>query len=126
MCELKFSLPVKGFCRYPAIEPRHLVGSRKDRLGRDRIPPAEDFASDHTQQDDQQQTGSNAKGGKESDSHDASVTLTSILPEYGHRINDIASTLQNLRELLSCRSDPTPHCMANSRQPGILRGYMGV
>jgi hypothetical protein len=35
----------------------------------------EDLASDHTQQDDQQQTGSNAKGGEESDSHNASFTL---------------------------------------------------
>jgi hypothetical protein len=79
---LKFSLPVKRFRRDPAIEPRHLVGSRKDRLGRDRIPPAEDFASDHTQQDDQQETGSNAKGGEESDSHNASFTLASILPDH--------------------------------------------
>jgi hypothetical protein len=35
----------------------------------------EDLASDHTQQDDQRQTGSNAKGGEESDSHNASFTL---------------------------------------------------
>ena len=75
LSKLKFSLPVKGGCRYPVIEPRHLVGSRKERLGRDRIPPVEDLASDHTQQDDQQQTGSNAKGGEESDSHNASFTL---------------------------------------------------
>jgi len=33
------------------------------------------LASDHTQQDDQQQTGSNAKGGEESNSHNASFTL---------------------------------------------------
>jgi hypothetical protein len=39
------------------------------------IPPAEDLRSDHTQQDDQQQTGSNAKGGEESDSHNASFIL---------------------------------------------------
>jgi hypothetical protein len=75
LSELKFSLPVKGFRRNPAIEPRHLVGSRKDRLGRDRIPPVEDLRSGHTQQDDQQQTGSDAKGGEESDSHNASFTL---------------------------------------------------
>jgi hypothetical protein len=75
LCELKFSLPVKRLGPNPAIEPRHLVGSRKERLGRDRIPPVEDLASNHTQQDDQQQTGSNAKGGEESDSHNASFTL---------------------------------------------------
>jgi hypothetical protein len=73
--ELKFSLSVKRFGSNPAIEPRHFVGSRKERLGRDRIPPVEDLASDHTQQDDQQQTGSNAKGGEESDSHNASFTF---------------------------------------------------
>jgi hypothetical protein len=72
---LKFSLSVKGFGRDPVIEPRHLVGSRQERLGRDRIPLAEDLRSDHTQQGDQQQTGSNAKGGEESNSHNASFTL---------------------------------------------------
>jgi hypothetical protein len=75
LSELKFRLPVKRFRLNPTIEPRHLVGSRKERLGRDRIPPAEDLASDHTQQDDQQQTGSDAKGGEESNSHNASFTL---------------------------------------------------
>ena len=33
------------------------------------------WRSGHTQQDDQQQTGSNAKGGEESNSHNASFTL---------------------------------------------------
>jgi hypothetical protein len=75
LCELKFVLSIKRFGRYPAIEPQRLVGSRQGRLGRGRIPPAEDLASEHTQQDDQQQTGSNAKGGEESDSHNASFTL---------------------------------------------------
>jgi hypothetical protein len=67
--ELKFRLPVKRLCRDPVIEPRHLVGSRKECLGRDRIPPAEDLASNHTQQHDKQQTGSDAKGGGNSNSH---------------------------------------------------------
>ena len=55
--ELNFRLSIKGFCRYPAIQPRHLVGSLEERLWRDRIPPTEDVAADNTQQDGQQQTG---------------------------------------------------------------------
>jgi hypothetical protein len=74
-CELNFCLPVKGFCLDPTIEPRHLIGSRKESLWRGRIPPAEDLASNHTQQHDKQQTGSDAKRGGESDSHDASFTF---------------------------------------------------
>jgi hypothetical protein len=79
--ELKFRLSVKGFCRYPAIQPRHLIGSLKERLWRGRIPPAEDLASDNTQQDGQQQTGSRAKGGGNSDSHS-----NPLLNWYGARI----------------------------------------
>ena len=75
--ELKFGLPVKGFRPYPAIQPRHLVGSLNERLWRARILPPEDLASNHTQQDDQQQTGGNAKAGEESDSHNSSLTLGS-------------------------------------------------
>src|SRR5580698_10675439 len=67
--ELGFSLSVKRLRSYPAIEPRHLVGSLKERLWRGRIPPSEDLASDNTQQDGQQQTGSRAKGGGNSNSH---------------------------------------------------------
>jgi hypothetical protein len=67
--KLSFSLSVKRLRPYPAIQPRHLVGSLKERLWRGRIPPPEDLASDDTQQDGQQQTGSDAKGGENSDSH---------------------------------------------------------
>ncbi len=67
--ELDFRLVVKGRCLYPAIQPRHLIGSLKERLWRGRIPPAEDVASDKTQQDDQQQTGSHAGGGGRNESH---------------------------------------------------------
>ena len=70
---LEAALKVFGpsFHVYPAIQPRLLVGSLKERLWRGRIPPAEDLASNHTQQDDQQQTGSDAKSGGEGDSHSA-------------------------------------------------------
>jgi hypothetical protein len=95
LSELKFSLSVKGFGRYPAIEPRHLVGSRKERIWRDRIPPLEDLASDHTQQDDQQQTGSNAKGGEESDSHNASSTLDA---QFARKLSTNQATIEQLSD----------------------------
>jgi hypothetical protein len=84
---LKFGLSIKRFGRYPAIEPRHLLGSRQERLGRGRSPPTEDLASDHTQQNDLQQTACDAKGGEESNSYNASFTLEFILPESVKRIN---------------------------------------
>src|ERR1039457_1296826 len=79
--ELNFSLSVERFRPYPAIQPRHLVGSLKERLWRGRIPPAEGLASDNTQQDGQQQTGGDAKGGGNSDSHS-----NPLLNWYGARI----------------------------------------
>ena len=69
LCELNFGLSIERLRLYPAIQPRLLVGSLKERLWRGRIPPAEDLASDNTQQDGQQQTGSRAKGVGNSDSH---------------------------------------------------------
>ena len=79
--ELNFSLSIKRLRLYPAIQPRLLVGLLKERLWRGRIPPAEDLASDYTQQDGQQQTGSRAKGGGNSDSHS-----NPLLNWYGARI----------------------------------------
>jgi hypothetical protein len=85
--ELNFRLSIKGFCRYPAIQPRHLVGSLEERLWRGRIPPAEDVASDNTQQNGQQQTGSDAERGGNSVSHSYSVTYSFMLPESQIRVN---------------------------------------
>jgi hypothetical protein len=59
--ELKFRLPIERCGAYPVIEPRHIIGSLEERLGSIRIPLPEDLISDNTQQDDQQQTGCNAK-----------------------------------------------------------------
>src|SRR5437588_520371 len=85
--ELNFCLSVERFCRYPAIQPRHLVGSLKERLWRGGIPPVEDLASDNTQQDGQEQTGSDAEGEGNSVSHSYSVTYSSMLPESQIRVN---------------------------------------
>src|SRR6185312_4721591 len=75
------------FCCYPAVQPRHIVGSLKERLWRGRIPPAEDVASDNAQQDGQQQTGSNAEFGENRSSHSYSVTYSLMVPESQIRVN---------------------------------------
>ena len=85
--ELNFRLSVKRFCPYPAIQPRHLVGSLKERLWRGRIPPAEDLASDNTQQDGQQQTGSDAEEGGNSIRIATQLLTRSILPESQIKVN---------------------------------------
>ena len=63
----------------------------------------EDLASDHTQQDDQQQTGSNAKGGEESDSHNASFTLD---VQFARKLFTNQSSIEQLSDsrCFSCNS----------------------
>src|SRR6185437_1910278 len=67
LLELNFRLLIEGGCLYPAIQPRHLIGSLEERLLRGWTPPAE--AASDIQQDAQQQTGSNAWGGGRNNSH---------------------------------------------------------
>jgi hypothetical protein len=55
----------------------------------------EDLASNHTQQDDQQQTGSNAKGGEESDSHNASSTLDA---QFARKLSTNQATIEQLSD----------------------------
>ena len=68
-------------------QPRHLVGSLQERVWSVRIQPPENLIPDNTQQDGQQQTGSNATSGGYRVSHDAWPTLKVILPERISKIN---------------------------------------
>jgi hypothetical protein len=85
--EFLFRFPIQRFRLNPAIEPRQIVGSLQQRLWTMRIQPSDDLIPDNTQQDGQQQTGSNAKAGGRCNSHSGPFTLASILPECAAQIN---------------------------------------
>ncbi len=71
LCEALFGLSIEGFCLNPAVEPRQVVGSHQQRLWTLSDPTPEDFIPDNAQQGGQQQTGNDAKGGGDGDSHSA-------------------------------------------------------
>ena len=67
--EFEFGSLVERFRSDPTVEPRQIVGSLQQRLWTMRIQPSDDLIPDNTQQDGQQQTGSDAKGGGSGKSH---------------------------------------------------------
>ncbi len=90
--ESKFRLSVERCGCDPVIDPRLLVGLFQQRLWGTRNPPTEDVISNYTQQDSQEQSGSDAKSGGDSESHCAPIPLSNSAKETAIESNILESS----------------------------------